>query len=434
MNMQDTKRLLEPLNTGEESTSRRRVGQILTVFVACSIVTFKVASVTVSPADLVLVGLVLAAGGSMTLSTPARSATFLLLALSIALASVVAIFNDDLDGKYMLSKMIGFAALALLFCIVTWWARTIERIERLVWTFVAAVVTAALAAAISFGATYATPSIVSADGLRLRGFVIDPNAFGSIVGLALVIAIGAGYTTSQVGRRFPPRLIRTAYFTCVAVLSASLALSNSRTAWIATASGMAVLIAYRSTRSRAIVALGAGILIVAVAGLAVADSYSSDFLRIAQRTSQIDAREELAATAFELYLTSPVVGLGLGGFRSVTGAIPHNTPIWLLVDAGPVGAGAYCLFLFGLAVRLIQPLAVGRIDRLRAALLAAVVVIATFSLGVESLYQRHAWVILGCAAAFPLAAGRIKRDVTVAPRQMPTSAGSRPRSRTPRPR
>lgn len=113
--------------------------------------------------------------------------------------------------------------------------------------------------------------------------------------------------------------------------------------------------------------------------------------------------------AFELWLTAPVFGAGLGSALDASVAkhgtplIIHNTALWLLAETGIVGLAAFA-GLGWVMTRPLFPLRTGDDHAcFRLAALLILVLFAIMSLAHEMLYQRVLWLMLGLALAIPRA-------------------------------
>jgi O-antigen ligase len=127
------------------------------------------------------------------------------------------------------------------------------------------------------------------------------------------------------------------------------------------------------------------------------------------RLFSIDSRFRLYERAIEQFTEHPILGLGVGGFwdsntwyesGQVFHSAVHNTYLWALVDLG-VGGGLLVAALFtmgiGRCVRVGRRLASDSAGMVAGAL----VIMATFNLFIDGLYQRHLWILMACALGMP---------------------------------
>ncbi len=250
-------------------------------------------------------------------------------------------------------------------------------------------------ALVDWAAIDLSPMIAHPIDSRFSGTFIDPNNAG--------LAFGIG--TAMVWQRgvwFRGRIGQAA---AMVVLSASLALTLSRTAIVATVVSICVVAAIKSAAAGVwLRRFSAGFL---VAGAVVLSGLLAKALDDFQaRPDNVGERSALFANAWTEFLNSYGMGIGLGAFRQLglLGAFPdlepgliiHNTPLWLLVEMGLLGAAWFVFHavapMMSLDRRRIEP-------RLRSALLAAHATALIASIALETLYQRAWWVVLGLALA-----------------------------------
>ncbi|MEZ5166325.1 MAG: hypothetical protein R2695_07465 [Acidimicrobiales bacterium] len=99
------------------------------------------------------------------------------------------------------------------------------------------------------------------------------------------------------------------------------------------------------------------------------------------------------------FVESEGLGIGLGTFLNDSDNIIHNTVIWLLVEMSFVGV---LFFLAMSAIPLQAALSLRRTDAALAfTLIGGHVVMVVTSNGIEALYQRQWWLIVGLCAVIP---------------------------------
>lgn len=119
-----------------------------------------------------------------------------------------------------------------------------------------------------------------------------------------------------------------------------------------------------------------------------------------------DEHWQTMVRGLELWLQSPVLGVGLGVFHARSpmwlghSQVIHNTPLWILAEFGLVGAAVFSWTFFLLAHHAIQ---LGKALPSRRILLLLLMAFAIFSLVHEILYQRIFWLVLGAVLAQPFA-------------------------------
>lgn len=178
---------------------------------------------------------------------------------------------------------------------------------------------------------------------RPSGAFPDPNELGVFAALVLMLALAL----VAVGNRIE-MVIGSAV---AAVAAVALVLSFSRGAWMASLLGLAVLLSYAGTRRRVATTLAAGVLLagaVLVTGLvrvptqAIQDRVAS---LLGAQVNPYDARPDIWAEAFAVFLDHPLLGAGPASFPTVAEQAPrfiwaypvvhaHN---WVLTTAAEVG-------------------------------------------------------------------------------------------------
>lgn len=250
---------------------------------------------------------------------------------------------------------------------------------------------------------------------RLTGWAGNPNSFGYLLAVITVIALPAIHRNRLFGLRGDQWFI--------GLLTTALLFSGSRSAWVGTVCGLAVLMLLHEVPWR-IVVRGAilGVLLSCVVSglpwltnwvlksllqLSPSPSLSPYFLRhdIAQ-DSGVNHRVRIMIDAFAMWRAHPVLGVGLGTFywadtirHSNAPATIHNSALWLLCETGLVGLASFTAFFIGVGRSLWSKLRVCRPDPLAVGSAAALAVLLGASVGMEAIYQRHVWFLAGYALA-----------------------------------
>ena len=239
---------------------------------------------------------------------------------------------------------------------------------------------------------------------RVSGMYLDPNAFGGLVLVALLLQIGSYLG----GRVAVPGVLGMAV---TAALAAGLFLTLSRSAWIGFVFGF-ILISILRPRAWVI---GSVLALVLIAGsyLWIASQRSTKDEVLLERQNTALQRIDQIRQALPMFAVSPIFGIGLGEFevrRDPAGlqVIIHNTTVWILTELGLVGISIYIAFVAWffrrgwVALRLgsehAKPLVVG--------LLGAHAGMLGLSTGIEVLYQRHWWMVMALLASSAVVATR----------------------------
>jgi hypothetical protein len=235
---------------------------------------------------------------------------------------------------------------------------------------------------------------------RFGGMQFDVNNAGAAYGVAVIVLWRMG------GELFRSTVARTM---ALAICVAALALTLSRGSYVAVAAALIVVLAVTRSTAKNWARYAGFVLVVLVIGLATGflGSALQDFTN---RPNTVSEREDLTAEALDSFAESRGLGIGLGSQLADTnarldvsqqggGQIVHNTAIWLLVEMSVVGI----VYLAAMAVLPIQvTLRMRAFDRqLALALLGAQVVMLVASIGIEALYQRQWWLIIGLAMVQP---------------------------------
>src|ERR1700686_1969544 len=131
-----------------------------------------------------------------------------------------------------------------------------------------------------------------------------------------------------------------------------------------------------------------------------------EMLSISSRQHTIDERVEISRNALQMFFDHPALGGGIGAFYDEHDIIVHNSALWFLAEFGIVGLAIFAGFIGWFCVKGIAGYRRAEVGQrpLFAGLLAAHLAMIGFSLGVEALYQRHWWLVMGLlASAYALA-------------------------------
>lgn len=219
--------------------------------------------------------------------------------------------------------------------------------------------------------------------LRASGGFSDPNYLGLYMAPAVVFELGV----LVVARRRQRLLLLPIVILGLVCVAATF----SRGAYLAFVVGTLVLISSRSRAAAFVVAIGFGMLALALypafldarVGAAVSPHQALDLLR------SENSRTDLAAAAIAMFATSPIFGIGFGVFHFVSplftgdttsvATYAHNQVVNILAEQGIVGA----IVVTGIAVLLVQALAKSR-NPLRWAALAMGATYLVLSLFINS--------------------------------------------------
>ncbi len=343
--------------------------------------------VNFAPSDAVLVLAVLLVGGSLRMRREMWSAWHFALPILFA-ASIV--LGGALTRYALANKLLGMLVLLGSYLMITSFVRTWRDVRLVLTVLVASVV---VVNAVSLAAEIADVDLPlrtchAAACLRLTGFLPDSNLYGSLIVVTLAIYLALS------GRRslLMPEIStgKLAQLLIAGSLVVGLALTLSRSAWLALALVVVGLLTLRPRRAVAIIAFSLAVVVAAT--LAAPDVLISTSLR----TQSIESRFVLIDQGLDSFNENPAVGIGLGNFPMRHGQIIHNTPLWFAAEMGLVGLVVF----FGFAVWILRRvwrsyrLSVGPTKLIAGAVLMGNLAMVVFSAAVEALYQRHWWLLM----------------------------------------
>jgi O-antigen ligase len=318
------------------------------------------------------------------------------IVLTFALGSFVAAVRfGELDRYELLNKDAGlllpFLSYAAITSTVTEWVdlRNILRIFALSVMLENVVAVGGFLVAYFLGVT--TP-FTRYGGLRLSGMLLDPNAYGGLLVVALVICEGASWGPAPLFKGPTLWISRL-------TLALGILFTFSRSAWMGLALALLLLAVVRPTlvvRLVLVALTGAPCLVVLLG-----NRFLPIFEEMASRPKQVQERFDLIHEALQLYSLHPFLGGGLGSFRLAAGEVAHNSVMWFLADFGPLGVVvllgflacffARAWFAYRFAPASEQPLVL--------ALLSAHAAMLGVAMGIEAFYQRHWWLIFSLIAS-----------------------------------
>jgi O-antigen ligase len=172
-------------------------------------------------------------------------------------------------------------------------------------------------------------------GARASGVFENPNYFGQFAAVAALLTIGL-----LPAARGP--LARTLMLAMLAILGLGLLVSQSRGSLVAFVIGATVMAFARSRRTGFIVLflglIGAAIIMPIILEHRVSQSAGYDVVAAWESQARSDAFRVRALLAGpDLFLSSPIFGVGLFGFVLETGMYPHNWFVMVLTEQGLVG-------------------------------------------------------------------------------------------------
>lgn len=252
---------------------------------------------------------------------------------------------------------------------------------------------------------------------RAEGFMQNPNAFGFLA--AFAVAVQLPYAKSDT--LFSIQIHRLG----LTLALTALVLTGSRSAWLGAAVAAPFLIASRSIpwRTLGIATFSATLLLAMllfgtpelfverlIDYQSIPGGYIFNEPMFSSADRGLNYRYETGIVALSLWLREPFLGTGLGGFphslieAGKAAEVIHNTYLWILTEMGVVGFVVFTAFFLAILRALWQRRREDGDPRFAVAALAMMLVFAGAAMGMEAMYQRHLWFILGLALAQPMAA------------------------------
>jgi hypothetical protein len=355
----------------------------------------------IAPADLFVGAYLVLRLPRMRLGRDAWSGWVIMMCGTMLAGIAVALLTADVLTSYaVIQKGAGLVSLVLTFaCIVDFCLDDVRRLAWL-WRVFLLGVLANLVLAITVmrlqQAGLVGLSNINLDGVRLSGLLVDPNAFGGL----LVVALSVHFSMRAVRAPLVTGLSGAAL---TVLLPVGLVLTYSRSAWIGMVGAGAVAVWLAGARMFA--ALGKVVLALALVAAVAASVVLPHASELINRKQTADERVSIIGEAFHEFERQPVLGIGLGVFDERHDIIVHNTTMWFLAELGPLGIVTLFGFLgtFWAKGWRASTRSTGGLRALAIGLLAAHVGMYGVSMGIEAFYQRHWWFVfasLGLCCAY----------------------------------
>lgn len=242
---------------------------------------------------------------------------------------------------------------------------------------------------------------------RLNGWTGNPNSFGYMIAVAVVIMMPMLREKPLFSRRYDPLIM--------GILFATLLYSGSRSAWVGVGVGIVFLATLRIWMPSLL--LRSGIICIVISVIIylfqllvaphvgkITSAIDPYFMRpTIIMDSGITHRMRIMSDAIEMWTRHPIRGIGLGTFywadaqRYDTPATIHNSALWLLCETGLIGLALFTALLATAVRALWRALRSATSDPLALGGAASLAVMVGASVGMEALYQRHVWFLAGYA-------------------------------------
>ena len=353
-------------------------------------------TMNIAPADCFLILSVVFGLGRLKWITTVWSRWHVGIILTFVLGSLVCALNFGVLASYELVNkdaglLVPFISYLVITSVVTDW----DGMRRLLRIFVLSVVFENLLSITAYcGAHFfgVTTSFAQYEGLRLCGMLLDPNAYGGLLAMALVICEAASSGQEPLFRGATLLFARM-------TLATGLLFTFSRSAWLGLGLALLLLCALRirlAGRFFMSLLLGAPCLL-----FLIGPSFLGVIQEMASRPKQVQERVDLIESAIQAFKQHPMLGGGLGSFRLTVGEIAHNSAMWFLSDFGILGLGVFLGFLAWFFSKGWVAYRIAPDDQkpVVLALLLAHASMAGLALGIEAFYQRHWWLVFSLIAS-----------------------------------
>ncbi len=251
------------------------------------------------------------------------------------------------------------------------------------------------------------------DGDRLSStFWGDPNIFGSLLAISLVLSLMRIRTTEKRSRWM--------WIGCAAIVTFALVLSQSRSGTMAAGLSLLVLaVSYRPALIVIVATIGVGMLALLwslniFVDLPLDPGASGIWNEKRFNSDTINSRTQFWQKGARLLPTEGLAGIGIGSFEQTNfvressgqdfGYVrAHNSYLSALLELGITGTLALLLFSIAVLSAVRDGFRhLGWEDRWRlSGLVAAMCGIMLFAVFVDTIYQRHLWVLLALMIAVP---------------------------------
>jgi putative inorganic carbon (HCO3(-)) transporter len=349
-----------------------------------------------APSDCFLLLVILLAAAQLKYRRSAWTIWHVGILLTFAFGSLVAALRfGDLDRYELLNKDAGLLLPFISYAAITSTIDNWDDLRRILRVFTVSVVAENILAIGGFMTAYffgVTTPFTRYEGLRLSGMLLDPNAYGGLLVVALVICEVASSGRAPLFKWYTLWLSRV-------TLALGILFTFSRSAWLGL--GFAFLLLFAIRPVIALRPVLAGVVAAPCLVLLMGRRFLPIFEELASRPKQVQQRFDLIHQALQAFTLHPILGGGLGAFRMAAEEVAHNTAMWFLADFGILGLIAVVAFLtwffakawfaYRFAPEGERPIAL--------ALFLAHAAMVGVAMGIEAFYQRYWWLVLALIAS-----------------------------------
>jgi putative inorganic carbon (hco3(-)) transporter len=340
--------------------------------------------------------ILLVAPGQLKYRRPAWTFWHLAMILVFTIGTLVSALNAGYLSRYVfLNKDAGLALLLLSYVAITSAATEWQDMRHILRVFTIGVVSQNVVGIGAFLATYffgVNTPLTMYGGVRLSGMMLDANAYGGLLVLALMICEGASWGPAPLFKGFP-------LLFCRLTLGLGILFTFSRSTWVSLTLALLLLCIVR--RQVALRLALVGLIGAPCLFLIMGRRFLQFFEGMAARPEEGDSRFQLMHDALVEFARHPFLGGGLGNFLSIEGTIVHNTALWFLADFGILGLIVLLGYLGSFFVRgwSAYRFAPDSEKPIMLALVLAHTAMLGLAMGIEAFYQMHWWLIMALIAS-----------------------------------
>lgn len=262
------------------------------------------------------------------------------------------------------------------------------------------------------------------DAIRPAGTLGGAVAFGEYVSTVFCLVLGVVITSR--GRRRAGLAVAL----YLVVLAALIVTSFSRSAWISAAVGVASVLFIVNTRRQIRVRWGWVItsVISVIGGTLIIRSFYPDalnynfFTMFDTTTTRVSEHLELRIAAMKLFLASPLIGVGLGNYGTLTGqggllSSAHAALATELAEGGVLGSTALAMICLSVWLPLLREIRAGHGSTLlpwAVGLFGGITTLCFNNIVLyDTLFRDTSWPLLGLGAVMVLELRRQRRALPV---------------------
>lgn len=233
---------------------------------------------------------------------------------------------------------------------------------------------------------------------RLRGLLIDPNAYGGFLTIVFFLCLPL-----LINEKVKSKKILYSIILFSSLFGVVLTFSRSALLGFFVGSIIMIIFTYAELKKYIYFLITSSILSLFFLYVSNPVLYRTmlDFMK---RSNTVTSRFNFIISGLELFSRNPIIGIGSGIYFALNGAIIHNTYIWILVEMGVIGLLCFVFFIFHVLqtnIQLIRKFKKSHKDLfyITVGLFCAIISMCTYGIGIEFLYQRYLWMLFALLQA-----------------------------------